>query len=56
MKKEIKMKKNKRNLSTICDELFYKEESNLKGNVGIKNLANTLALDDKAFDEYIDNL
>lgn len=48
------MNKKKDNLAGVCDKLFYNNNSDLKGNIGIKNLADILSLSDKDFDEYID--
>lgn len=50
------MNKDSENLSKACDELFYDGDSDLKGNVGIKNLGSALSLSDEEFDIYMDNL
>ena len=41
-------------LADICDKLFYNDEGALKGSVGIKNLADILALSDSEFENHID--
>ena len=50
------MRKNNNKLSDVCDELFYNENTSLKGSVGIKNLADALSMTDKEFEKYIKEL
>ena len=50
------MDKDDKNLGEICDEIFYDKESNLAGSVGVKNLADTLKMTDKEFEEYLNDL
>ena len=44
------------NYYLVINEIFYDKESNLAGSVGVKNLADTLKMTDKEFDEYLNDL
>lgn len=50
------MRKNKNKLSGICDELFYNQDTALKGSVGIKNLGEALSMSDEEFENYMKDL
>lgn len=50
------MENKEQNLSDICDEIFYNNDGELAGSVGVKNLSDTLKMTDKELDEYLQDL